>query len=139
MQVKNTEYTGSSYEGLKISGDGLEFDTMLIFAGGESLQVLPIESEEGFANLKIFDTDAAKASFEKYIDKETNIISSFKMKNKFMGALQEFLNKEVKYKDLITMRQHGPAIQFDYKEGDVVFSVDLTLSFQVQGEDCKFF
>ena len=140
LQVKITEYTGSSYEGLKISGDGLEFDAMFIFSGGENLQVLPIESEEGFVDLKIFDTDTAKTSFEKYIDKETNIISSFKMKNKFKGALQSFLNKENEYKGLITIKDHGPAIQFDYKEGDLVFSVDLTLSFQVKvhDEDCKF-
>ena len=137
MQVRNIEYTGSSYEGLKLSGDGLEFDAMFIFAGGENLQILPIEEEEGFANLKILDTDDAKTSLGKYIDKETNVISSFTMKNKFKGALQDF---QKKYKDFISMKEHGPAIQFDYEERDVKFSVDLLLSFevQVQGEDSKF-
>ena len=136
MQCKNIEYTGSSYEGLKLSGDGLEFDAMFIFTGGEKLRVVPVKGEDGFAELEVSDTDAERSYLEKYVDEGKNIISSSKMKDKFKGALQDFISSNSKYKDILKMKEHGPAIQFDYKEkkDEILFSVDLLLSFEIQVE-----
>ena len=142
IKCKKSEYTGSSYEGLKLTGDGLEFDVMFIFSGGEYLKVLPIEGEEGFAELEISsDSDAGKHQFDKkYLDKDK--ISPSLIKNKFKGALQEFITKSSDYKGILKMKEHGPAIQLDWEDKEkeeLLFSVDLLLSFEVQVDDGELF
>ena len=49
---KKIEYTGSSYEGLKITEDGLEFDVMFIM-DGKDIEIIELEKYPGFASLKI--------------------------------------------------------------------------------------
>ena len=136
LTCKNTEYTGSTYEGLKISGDGLEFDVMFLFEGGEDLKVLPIKEEDGFAHLALIDKDIAKDNpITKSANKDGKILSK-KLKDKFKGTLQNFINNSPQYKDLVAMKEHGPAIQFDVKRNkddkDLWYSVDLLPSFEVK-------
>ncbi|XP_066921015.1 cyclic GMP-AMP synthase-like receptor [Clytia hemisphaerica] len=142
LTCKNTEYTGSTYEGLKISGDGLEFDVMFLFEGGEDLKVLPIKDEEGFAHLALIDKDIVKENaITKSADKTDGKILSKKLKDKFKGTLQNFINNSPQYKELITMKEHGPAIQFDIKrkkdDKDLWYSVDLLPSFEVKVNEEK--
>ena len=138
IPCKKPEYTGSSYEGLKLIGDELEYDVMFIFSGGEHLKALPIKGEEGFAELEISsDSEAGKLKFKKYL--EGNKISPSKIKNKFKGVLQEFITKFPNYKDVLKMKEHGPAIQLDWVEKEkLFFSVDLLLSFEVQVDGGEF-
>eukprot|EP00111_Clytia_hemisphaerica_P015577 TCONS_00045974-protein len=141
LTCKNTEYTGSTYEGLKISGDGLEFDVMFLFEGGEDLKVLPIKDEEGFAHLALIDNGIVKKNaITKSADKDGKILSK-KLKDKFKGTLQNFINNSPQYKELITMKEHGPAIQFDIKrkkdDKDLWYSVDLLPSFEVKVNEEK--
>ena len=47
---KKLEFTGSSFEGLKITSDGLEFDVMCILPG-KDIELIEIDECPGFANL----------------------------------------------------------------------------------------
>ena len=47
---KRLEYTGSSFEGLKITSDGLEFDVMCILPG-KDVELIQIDECPGFVNL----------------------------------------------------------------------------------------
>ena len=49
---KVLEYTGSSYEGLKITSDGLEFDIMCVMEG-EDVKVMEIDGNPAFVNLQL--------------------------------------------------------------------------------------
>jgi len=131
VSCKSIEFTGSSYEGLKIAGDGLEFDAMLLLNGGENFKTESIEGEEGFSHLLVKDDVDCHPMLNKCL--KDGVLSSKKFKDKFKGIVQTFIIDN-KHEDIIRMIEHGPAIQIDvkkFKDEEIWYSVDLLLAFEV--------
>ncbi|KAK2190681.1 hypothetical protein NP493_70g05020 [Ridgeia piscesae] len=110
------EYTGSAYEGVKVSND-IEFDIMVIKAGGHLRTART--STSGYYYLK--ERDGSNVSPDK-------TVSDFK------GKLQKVINKHPDMSRLVKLRNHGPAIQMDVyrsKMGTKWYSVDIVLSYEI--------
>ena len=135
---KKLEYTGSSYEGLKSTEGGLEFDIMFIIDGSD-LCIDPLTDCEGYAYLKIKPDDEANVSiYEKFVD--CAFLSPSKLIDIFFGTVQTCVNA-MKLGDQIKVRRHGPAVQIDVtKQGEEFYSVDLVPSVEVHegGNPIKF-
>ena len=131
VPCKTIEFTGSSYEGLKITGDGLEFDVMLLLNGGDKLKAESIIDEEGFSHLLTKENVAYHPVISKCL--QNDVVSSKKFKDKFKGIVQTFITDY--HKDTVRMIEHGPAIQIDVSKSAssqaIWYSVDLLSAFEV--------
>lgn len=127
---KKLEYTGSSYEGLKITEDGLEFDVMFVI-DGKGLETSLIPNREGYCNLHMQEGAVSKlfASF----GNQEGMLMPKKMISEFFSVLQRTINK-LKYEKLFKLRIHGPAVQMDVNDdkGNFWYSVDLVPSVEVK-------
>ncbi len=131
------EFTGSAYEGIKVSGTNLEFDCMLILKGGENLEKIQLShASPGYVNLK--PVSGKEDDFPKILDKN-GYLSSEKIKNVFFGDIQKVINDSAGLKVDVKLRKHGPAIQMDVSRsnGKFWYSVDLVPAFEVKGVPVK--
>ena len=122
---KVLEYTGSSYEGLKITSDGLEFDIMCVMEG-EDVKVTEIDDNLAFVNLQL------KGNLP------NNVLQSFVtdgVLSTYMGEVTKILDKlAAKERGKITLKNSGPAICLTLKteRDDDWFSVDFVPSIRLQ-------
>ena len=115
------EYTGSAYEGVKVSND-IEFDIMVIKTGNNFTPAQA--SKSGYYHLK---------------DDNDRCISPESKVAEFCGTLQKLINNHGVMSRLVKLRYHGPAVQMDvYREetdkrrDNVWYSVDVVLSYEVK-------
>lgn len=145
------EYTGSSYEGVKvrkgIDEDDLEFDVMMVVDKHKyDLQVLEDNDRPGYAWLKINRGEQPSRGLDKvlkywnffgfisgdlYVDPNKTI-------DIFFGELQKLINESYQMKGKVKLRRHGPAVQMDVHPdsgvllwGPRLFSVDLVPAYEV--------
>lgn len=126
IDCKKLEYTGSAYEGLKISSDRLEFDVMFVMDGKD---LEPKIISEGYCNMS--PKDPRDEKYYKYLD--AGNLSPSKIRQKFFSLVQTFVNKY--YPRKIKVLEHGPAVQIDVQKEngtDVWYSVDLVPSYEVK-------
>src|SRR6218665_3093080 len=146
------EYTGSSYEGVKVrknsDNDDLEFDVMIVIDKHKyDLQVLKDGARPGYAWLKInrgeqpsrgLDRVLEHWNFFGYITSGDLYVDPTKTIDIFNGELQKLINDSAQMKGKVKLRRHGPAVQMDVHPdsgmvhwGPRLFSVDLVPAYQV--------
>ncbi len=131
--MSRIEFTGSAYEGIKVSETELEFDCMMVLKGGENLQKVQLSpASPGYVKLK--PVSGKEADFPKILD-TNGYLSSEKIKNVFFGDIQKVINNSAGLKVGVKLKKHGPAIQMDVfkSNGDRWYSVDLVPAFEVRG------
>ncbi|KAI0215608.1 hypothetical protein LSAT2_032333 [Lamellibrachia satsuma] len=114
------EYTGSAYEGVKVSND-IEFDIMVI-------------KKEGNHTIKAVQTPIP--GYYYLPEGNSSNISPDKNVTDFCGTLQDLINKHPEMSRLVILRYHGPAVQMDVYRSEVDrtpnnvwYSVDVVLSY----------
>jgi len=132
------EYTGSSYEGVKVakSADNkdIEFDVMVIMNGGKKLVEQQLPSKPGYAFLKLRDpnTSGAALLFQTGAD---GIVSPKDTTRMFFSKLQLIINSSSNMNGKIRLINHGPAVQMDVYEdrigGKKLYSVDMVPTFEI--------
>lgn len=127
---KKVEYTGSSYEGLKISEDGLEFDVMFVI-DGTGLELVPVKGQEGYTNFKA--STKALPMLQKSAN-FTGLLSPTKVNAKFFGTVTKWKNDVDPTGQRMKLRNHGPATQMDVFNGTkkVWYSVDLVPAVEIK-------
>jgi len=126
------EYTGSSYEGVKVSND-IEFDIMVIQTAG-SRQLTPIPaSSPGFYKLKLADGESATDEFKDIVD-GNRCLSPVKSVDSFFGTLQKIIDKHSDVFRNVKLIRHGPAVEMDVSRGNDApwYSVDVVLAYEVE-------
>ena len=120
------EYTGSAYEGVKVSND-IEFDIMVIKTGN---------------NLK--PAQSSKSGYYHLKDDYDHCISPESKVAEFCGTLQKLINSHPDMSRLVKLRYHGPAVQMDVyrdetdkRRNNVWYSVDVVLSYEVKLQQRK--
>lgn len=132
-QLQKTEYTGSSYEGLKIASSKMELDVMFIFKHGSKLDVKTDPQFPRFAYLDPSETDA----FKDYLME--GHLSPDKIKNRFHGDLQLWLNsRKSEVRGEVKISYGGAAIRAEvfhkpepHSDWQFWFDVDLVPAFEV--------
>ena len=122
------EYTGSAYEGVKVSND-IEFDIMVIKTAGNRM-LTPLQAPiSGYYYLQ--DENSSKVSPDKKVAD-------------FCGTLQKLINKHPEMSRLVILRYHGPAVQIDVYRSEVDrmrnnvwYSVDVVLSYEAKLDQRK--
>ena len=114
------EYTGSAYEGVKVSND-IEFDIMVIEKDG---------------NQTINAVQTPIPGYYYLPEGNSSNISPDKKVADFCGTLQDLINKHPEMSRLVMLRYHGPAVQMDVYRSEVDrmrnnvwYSVDVVLSY----------
>ena len=129
LGIARVEYTGSAYEGVKVSND-IEFDIMMIKTAGN---VKPVQtSTSGYYHLQ--EDDGRSRSH----------VSPDKMVADFCGTLQKLINNHPDMSRLVKLRKHGPAVQMDVYESEVDkkqtkpwYTVDVVLSYEAKLDQRK--
>ena len=118
------EYTGSTYEGIKVPSTDVEFDVMVVLSGGKYVteeELLPCYS-------KLY-CDSSVESLSKIKDPYSKYLLPNKSDNYFFSMLQKAINQHKHLQETITLIRHGPAVQMDVyrsKKGqDLFYSVDM--------------
>lgn len=134
---KRLEYTGSSYEGVKVrkspSDMDLEFDIQVILVGGDRLEA--VEICPGFARLvhRNYVRLEALTDYPSLI-RDGNQLPE-ETASKFHSAMQLIINENEEMRRRINLRKHGPAVQMDVYKDDVkrekFFSVDMVPTFEL--------
>ena len=125
------EYTGSSYEGVKVWKNlldpDLEFDLMVIMAGGAGLVSRPIPGKSGFFILKKREATSLE-SLSGQTDRNGNKLVS-ETASVFYSKLQKIINNSIDMNEIVKLRMHGPAVQMDVytdsKQEEKIYSVDF--------------
>ena len=125
------EYTGSSFQGLKVSDNKLDFDVVLEIEAS-NLMEKDIPGYPSHRELIPVDSKAA-VMFSHYLD-ENGRMSGKKLAEKYFGHLQHLRNYDADIKRDVQFRKHGPAVQMDVKNenGSFWFSVDLVPCYKLQ-------
>ena len=126
--VSDFQYTGSTYEGIKVPSTDAEFDVMVILNGGNNIKV----EDPGrlYSNLSSDSTQFSKVNVpdSKHIDPN-------KVLEQHFGVLQREINQCPDLQESITLRRHGPAVQMDiYQDSDkksLFYSVDMVPTYFV--------
>lgn len=148
------EYTGSSYEGVKVrkssEDDDLEFDVMMIInRHSYNLNALKIEDKPGYAWLQLHKEHQASPGLNKVLGywdifgvfTGQKYVDAYKTMDVFESELQKCINDSTQMKGTVKLRRHGPAIQLDVHPdsgvllwGPRLFSVDIVPTYSVGGE-----
>jgi len=151
---RHLEYTGSSYEGVKVSKSSedhdLEFDIMVILEGGGKLRAEPLEGTPCYAQLKIpnsaqedplFKNVASYSGIVGFLTEAEWVLSPEKSAQRFFGMLQKCIDSIETTRGKIKLRQHGPAVQMDvypdsgvFLWGEKLYSVDMVPTYRVNGQ-----
>ena len=129
---KVLEYTGSSYEGLKITSDGLEFDIMCVMEG-EDVKVTEIDGYPAFVNLQL-KGNLPNNVLQSFVT-DGGVISPQKVLSRYMSEVTKIRDKlAAKERGKITLKYSGPAICLTLKteRDDDWFSVDFVPSIRLQ-------
>ena len=123
------EYTGSSYEGIKVDADDLEFDVMIIMTNGDKLSFEHVPGHPGFSRIKP-NSPQNEVCFAKFLDDNKMLVPA-KVIDKLQGHLAGADNPN-KGPNLL-LRRHGPAIQIDVmKSGKLWFSIDMVPAIEIR-------
>ena len=125
------EFTGSSYEGVKVNND-IEFDVMFIISASD-VEAKPLEGIPGFAKLRPNEKMQHHAQFHDILDSDKYAVAE-KVANKFLSNMQILWNnREELQKNRLS--KHGPAVQMDVtkEDGSDWYSVDLTPCYELTG------
>ena len=130
---KRFEYTGSSYEGLKITADGLEFDIMCVLPM-DDVEVTNIELYPGFVNLQVKE-ETENEVLRSFIDSTINVLSPQKVVSKYyteVNRIRSELGQEEQ--NSMEVKIVGPAIRllFHKEGGDIWFTADLVPSIELR-------
>lgn len=127
------EFTGSSYEGVKVEDrQKLEFDVMIMMKGRD-IQTSPVEP--GYVILTPKLARKEDPQFQDIIDQRGNISTEL-LANLFFGQIQKLVNGHKELTEKVKLRKHGPAVQMDvYDDGKIWFSVDLVPAYDIPGKD----
>lgn len=141
------EYTGSSYEGVKVSKDGeeLEFDVMVIMEGGSGLVNV---GKPGFVKLTSRNRNELSRLppimfVPGMLNRDTNerYVNAQTVYNTFFGHVQKCVNQSEEMRGRVKLVKHGPATQIDVylkrnesasapgPVGPKFFSVDIVPAF----------
>ncbi len=143
---KRLEYTGSSYEGVKVmktpSDADLEFDIQVILNGGDKLRAVEIPENPGFFKLRHKEFDTLRIQLQAYTDDPRLRENADQLPERtactFYSELQKVINSNDELRNRINLRRHGPAIQMDvYKDLSKIskfYSVDMVPTFEVDGK-----
>ena len=129
---KKIEYTGSSYEGLKITEDGLEFDVMFIM-DGKDIEIIKLQKYPGFANLKIKDR-ITHSKLLKFVDLQTRFLLPHQFMKSFLQHVKDIVCKFSEGKRMKLIRT-GPSVCLNmYQGNEILFSVDLVPAFEINDQ-----
>jgi len=131
------EYTGSSYEGVKVhktpDDADLEFDVMVILRGGQDLTAEQIYGKPGFVTLR---RRVQMQAMSMAADSSGRILAS-NTTSEFCSELQKIINKSANMKEKVKLRLHGPALQMDVYQDNTqrqkIYSVDMVPTYEVGG------
>ena len=120
---KRTEYTGSAFEGVKVSND-LEFDIMMIYQLKWDYYRAEKRSTPGYHYVKSMG--------DGLVPIQSNLAV-------FFSVLQQRINDHPNMSPLVKLRHHGPAVQMDvYRDAEKKrqnakwYSVDIVLACEVK-------
>lgn len=130
---KRFEYTDSSYEGLKITADGLEFDIMCVLPM-DDVEVMNIELYPGFVNLHIKE-DTKNEVLRNFTDFTSNVLSPQKVVSKYYTEINRVRSKlGQEEQNSMGLKIVGPAVRllFHKGSGDIWFTADLVPSIELR-------
>ena len=130
---KRLEYTDSSYEGLKITADGLEFDIMCVLPM-DDVEVMNIELYPGFVNLHIKE-DTKNEVLRNFTDFTSNVLSPQKVVSKYYTEINRVRSKlGQEEQNSMGLKIVGPAVRllFHKGSGDIWFTADLVPSLELR-------
>ena len=123
------EYTGSSYEEIKVDAGDLEFDVMIIMTNGDKLSFEHVPDHPGFSRIKP-NSPQNEVCFAKFLDDNKMLVPA-KVIDKLQGHLAD-ANNPNKIPNLF-LRRHGPAIQIDVMKGcELWFSIDMVPAIEIR-------
>lgn len=129
---KRLEYTGSSFEGLKITSDGLEFDVMCILPG-KDVVLIEIDECPGFVNLGF--AGSTPNILQTFVEETSNVVSPQRVVSKYISEITLIRNGlGKKEKERIDLKKSGPAvcIIFKHDNGNIWFKADFVPSIELQ-------
>ena len=129
---KRLEYTGSSFEGLKNTSDGLEFDVMCILPG-KDVELIQIDECPGFVNLGF--TGSAPSILKTFVEETGNVVLPHRVVNKYISEITLILNGlGEKEKERVEIKKSGPAVCIIVKHdsGSIWFKADFVPSIELQ-------
>lgn len=129
---KKIEYTGSSYEGLKITEDGLEFDVMFIM-DGKDIEIIELEKYPGFASLKI-KNGVTHSKLQNFVDLKTRFLLPHQFMENFLKDVQGIVGKFNEGKRMELIRTGPSACLNMFQENEILFSVDLVPAFEIDNQ-----
>lgn len=130
---KKLEFTGSSFEGLKITSDGLEFDVMCILPG-KDIELIEIDECPGFVNLG-FGSSTSNKILESFLDETSNVISPKKVVSKYFSEITLIRNDlGKKDKERMELKTSGPAVCLTFKNenSDIWFKADFVPTIELE-------
>ena len=129
------EFTGSSYEDIKVMSSDLEFDCMVMLKGGPHLGKVTQEMPLGYSKLRVLP--GKENWFPKCTDNQ-NYLSSELVSGWFFSKLQKAVN-DLRINDYeIKLRRHGPATQMDIynlRTSKLWYSVDVVPAYEIRGQE----
>ena len=133
---KKLEFTGSSFEGLKITSDGLEFDVMCILPV-KDIELIEIDECPGFVNLG-FGRSMPSKILQNFVDETSNVISPKKVVSKYFSEIALIRNDlGKKEKERMELKTSGPAVCLTFKNenNDIWYKADFvpTIGLEVNG------
>lgn len=129
---KKIEYTGSSYEGLKITEDGLEFDVMFIM-DGKDIEIIELEKYPGFASLKI-KNGVTHSKLQNFVDLKTRFLLPHQFMENFLKDVKGIVGKFNEGKRMELIRTGPSACLNMFQENEILCSVDLVPAFEIDNQ-----
>lgn len=139
FKLKRIEFTGSSYEKLKVKSSPMEFDVMLVMSGGCKLDKVEFcPQKPGFTKMR--PKPGSEIEFWSLRDPSSGYISAAKAQYKLRGRIHKILQTDNYFKTQANVqpKEHGPALQLDIYDRGWEYSVDLVLAYEIKDHSgCK--
>ena len=133
--VQKVDYTGSSFESLKIEATDLEFDVMVYLKGSEKLIKDTTNTPAGYTQLLVKPEDVSH--FKELKNKE-GLLSSDLVQRWFFGVMEKaraaLIEKGIITNENLTLHASGPAVMMKvFKEdGSLWFTTDMVPTFELK-------
>jgi len=150
-KCSRVEFTGSSYEGVKVSNN-IEFDVMMILSVSHTDVKVEPTKHAGYFHLRASKENASKKNANKEnASKETpykenpklkkmladkNLVSPTKAAGAFYGNVNRYVSKTEEARQRIKLKRHGPATQLEvykhsFEDKDPWYFVDVVPAIEV--------
>ena len=137
------EFTGSSYEGVKVSNN-IEFDVMMIASVSHNHVKVEPTKHAGYFHLRAITDNKENVPVSKFkkMLTEKSLVSPNKAAGAFYGNVNRYVSKTEDVRKKIKMKRHGPAAQLEvYKQGfedkEPWYFVDVVTAFEVMNGDSR--